>query len=868
MNGRRLICWALLLCVTLPYTAVAQPWTAEPMDWPFWRGPEQNGISREKNLPDSIDPTGDFLKWAKPELACRTTPIVMDGKIFIIANDAPGTIHEQEKVVCADAETGEVLWENKFNVFLADVPNTRVGWASVVGDPASGQIFAQGVCGLFRCIDGSTGKTVWEHSLAEEFGALNTYGGRTNFPIVHEDMVIISAVVIGWGEMAKPAHRFIAFDKREGQPVWFEQTRLLPYDTTYSTPIITRLNGQTAIVFGSGDGGVHAFQLRTGKKIWTYNVSKRGINTTPVVAENGVVICGHSEENLDSTTIGALFALDGNQTGDITKTGVLWKQEGWTVGKTAPMIIDGRVYSVGDYGNLRVNDLQSGQEIFTMKIGTQGRSSPLYADGKIYICSTNRGFVLKPTAEGLKTIEQFRFPRDKVLGSEEVLGSPIASHGKIYLPTTQHLYCFQKPDAAAPQADPIQEPPPEINDKAAGPGYLQIVPVEALMKPGQKQEYHIRLYTKNGLYLKNIPASDVEFTIDGPGTISESKKSPGAYLYTCDDETPHIAAVITAKYKELTNRARIRIVPDIKPELPPWNIDFSRGNIPISWVGLRYRNVHIDFDFYEKLNKENPDAAQLYLYLQSEFINNDTDKLSYDNATPRRTLDKLYIFRGIVDKVAGLEDAEKFLNPGLDKLVAEKFLSEYSWKNEPAKGVVFTTSRGPRQDTGNIVMLKITTIPLGTRSQGWMGHIDCDNYTIQTDAMGAIKDGKMPDIGVIAQRYRLEIRGASQEIVLYSWYAHEERYKKQPFKWEPNVWYTLKLSASHEMRDGESVAILNGKVWPRDEPEPDDWTITWEDSPANEIGSPGLFGNAKDAEIFYDNIIVTSNAKASPNAAE
>jgi hypothetical protein len=165
-------------------------------------------------------------------------------------------------------------------------------------------------------------------------------------------------------------------------------------------------------------------------------------------------------------------------------------------------------------------------------------------------------------------------------------------------------------------------------------------------------------------------------------------------------------------------------------------------------------------------------------------------------------------------------------------------------------------------------MLKITTIPLGTRSQGWMGHTDFDNYTIQTDAMGAIKDGKMPDIGVIAQRYRLEIRGASQEIVLYSWYAHEERYWKQPFEWKPDVWYTLKLSATHEMREGESVAILKGKVWPRDEEEPTEWTIKWEDSPANENGSPGLFGNAKDAEIFYDNIIVTPNAKGSPNAAE
>lgn len=154
MNGRRLVIGTLLTCLVLPVTVFAQPWTADEMDWPFWRGPEQNGISREKNLPDSINPKGDSLKWAKPELGSRSTPIVMNGKLYVIKNKNQGTEREIEEVVCADAETGEILWENEFNVFLSDVPNTRVGWSSVVGDPATDHVFALGVCGLFRCIDG------------------------------------------------------------------------------------------------------------------------------------------------------------------------------------------------------------------------------------------------------------------------------------------------------------------------------------------------------------------------------------------------------------------------------------------------------------------------------------------------------------------------------------------------------------------------------------------------------------------------------------------------------------------------------------------------------------------------------------------
>ena len=57
----------------------------------------------------------------------------------------------------------------------------------------------------------------------------------------------------------------------------------------------------------------------------------------------------------------------------------------------------------------------------------------------------------------------------------------------------------------------------------------------------------------------------------------------------------------------------------------------------------------------------------------------------------------------------------------------------------------------------------------------------------------------------------------------------------------------------------KKVAVLQGKVWPRGTEEPKEWTITWEDEPGNVTGSPGLFGNAKDAEVFFDNVKVTQN---------
>ena len=236
------------LLLSLSSTAFAQEKkVADPLDWPYWRGPEMNGISREKGLPDTWTPDGENQLWKSAELGTRSTPIVMNGKLFTLVRHNPGTKEEAEKVVCVDAATGDKKWESVFNVFLSDVPDTRVGWSSVVGDPQTGDVFALGVCGYFQCLDGKTGKTKWSHSLSEEFGLLTTYGGRTNFPIVFENLAIISGVVIGWGDMAKPAYRILAFDKRNGQCVWFTSTRLFPADTTYSAPVTTVIDRKSVV---------------------------------------------------------------------------------------------------------------------------------------------------------------------------------------------------------------------------------------------------------------------------------------------------------------------------------------------------------------------------------------------------------------------------------------------------------------------------------------------------------------------------------------------------------------------------------------------------------------------------------------------
>src|SRR5262249_52476655 len=102
----------------------------------------------------------------------------------------------------------------------------------------------------------------------------------------------------------------------------------------------------------------------------------------------------------------------------------------------------------------------------------------------------------------------------------------------------------------------------------------------------------------------------------------------------------------------------------------------------------------------------------------------------------------------------------------------------------------------------------------------------------------------------------------TQQLRLLSWDALPRVDHSIAYPWKPGVWYRFKLKV--EVRDGK--AFVSGKVWPRDQQEPADWTIKFEGPAPNREGSPALYGfaagiqeNAPGAEVFYDNVSVTPN---------
>jgi hypothetical protein len=162
-----------------------------------------------------------------------------------------------------------------------------------------------------------------------------------------------------------------------------------------------------------------------------------------------------------------------------------------------------------------------------------------------------------------------------------------------------------------------------------------------------------------------------------------------------------------------------------------------------------------------------------------------------------------------------------------------------------------------RNVEGNNLLVKITTIPKGTRSRASFGPSDLHDYTIQADMLPFEMDGKQPDMGLIAQGYTFECSGERNEMVINSWISHDKRYfTEKPFTMKPGSWYTLKLQAANV--DGKTV--LKAKVWLKADKEPAEWSLELTDPQPNKTGAPGMFGNATNAEVFIDNVLVTPNS--------
>ncbi|MEM8680386.1 MAG: PQQ-binding-like beta-propeller repeat protein [Planctomycetota bacterium] len=735
----------IVALMLLPVTSLAAN------EWTNWRGPEKNGVSRETNLPSDLED----VMWMRKDVSCRSTPIVMNDKVYAVSRIGEGA-DEQERVICMDAQTGDTVWEHRFGIFFTPIVSIRLGWTVPFGDKETGNVYAHGTQGLLFCFDGDTGEVKWQKSLTEEFGRITGYGGRVTSPIVEGDLVIISMISSNWGAQGGGGVRFLAFDKHNGDLVWWSTTGIRPSNTYRCVPVVTTINGQRILVSGGGDGNLHAFQVHTGKKLWSFEFGNGAMNPSPVVDGN-LLYAAHGEEIPGRATVGRVACLDIGG----AEPKIVWEKDGIEFKYPSPLLEGGKLFLPDRQGRLYCFDAKTGERLWRAKFGRNCTGSPAYGDGKIYLSSVHGWFHILDANNKGKRISRKRFQPADPKFDVEVQGSAAIANGCVYFGTTEEFYCLGKYNPVSVEIPKQPAVPP--NDPSGEPAQLQVIPAEVTVQAGDRVDFTAKLFDTNGQFIRATPvALELAAMKPGPGlgkdvTLPVLRGEIDGASFTAPEISGGQSGALVATAGDLQARVRVRQVPTL-----PYREDFEStgpGLIPGGWTNTQLRYV--------------------------------TTKL----------------------------------------------------------------------DDGNTVLMKTARIavPFYRQWYAFIGTPDMSGYTVSADVMGEEVRDNLPNMGVTAQRYILQMVGNEQQLRLSAWDAIPRVAEEVDFAWQPDTWYQLKLTV--EM-DGDQARVM-GKAWKKGEAEPEEWTVELVDDNPNRSGPPGLYGSALGIQppkpgtpIYYDNILV------------
>jgi outer membrane protein assembly factor BamB len=726
--------------IAIAFGCLALASSAHGAEWPYWRGPHGNNVSTETGLPSAWTRDGQNQVWRDATWIGRSTPAVFDGRACA-SGRAGGRL---ETVACWDARDGRKLWERRFPVYNTTIPYTRVGWASVTGDPETGHLYAQNGDGHLFCLD-REGKTVWERRLGEELGRVSGYGGRTHTVLIDEDRVLLSVVGAAFGDLAALRQRYVAMDKRDGRVLWINTPNNVNVEdfNNQSNAIVAELGGRRLVIGGGADGWLYAIDSRTGESVWRFHFSQKSLNA-PVTVVGTTVYAVSDGEPVDESFLGQIVAINGIGSGDITATNRLWHTDAIMAGFAAPVhdAASDRLYVVDNSANLYALDAKTGRKLYEANVGTVGRGTPLLADGKLYVTEVNGTLaIVKPHADRFEMLDTDRLTMAEGRQTE-LWGSIAAAYGRLYFMAEDGVYCVgdpQKPfGGPAPGKGPAPAAKP-ITAAAGEPASILLVPAEAQIRSGDELAFEIHAFDAKGNRLGTLPAASATFTLEGlKGGVANGRFRADAAAGAQGGRIK-----VGAGGKEAVSR--VRVYPPL-----PWSEDFEAGKVPSHWVSA--------------------------------------GRFSIGEAPEGKTLHKA-----------------------------------------PA--------------------------PVGlNRSTALIGPADMRGYTIEVELKGQKRGRRSPDIGLVNAGYTLDLQGNHQRLQVRSWASELEFSKQIDFAWEFDTWYRMKLRVDQQ----GGTALVRGKVWKKGDPEPEAWTISYDDPSGIAAGAPGVYADSP-TDVDMDNLKVVVN---------
>lgn len=289
------------------------------------------------------------------------------------------------------------------------------------------------------CLDTKTGKVLWQRTDL----VCNHYRGAGSSPIRWGNLLIMNFD-------GSDLQYITALDKDTGKTVW-KTDRSIDFkdldaagkirdegDTrkAFATPHVATIAGKP-VLLSSGAKAHYAYEPQTGKELWRFEErAQHSASTRPVLQGDLVYL-------LTGFSKGQLLALKLPQVNDPAHPQVLVEENlAWRIKKGVPnkpslLLVKGLLFMIDDGGIAACVDPATGQEIWKQRIQGNYSAAPVYADGRIYVCS-EEGKCSVFAAE-----REFKLLAENQLANG-VMAAPAISGKALYIRTKTDLYRIEE----------------------------------------------------------------------------------------------------------------------------------------------------------------------------------------------------------------------------------------------------------------------------------------------------------------------------------------------------------------------------------------------------------------------------------------
>ena len=408
--------------------------TAAPSDadWPQWRGPNRDGISKETGLLKTWPKGGPTLLWTFEKTGLGYSSFSVVGDVLYTMGAVDEANGNQEFVLAVDHATGKELWRTPIGAFY---PNRWGGGPRGTPTLDGDRLYSLGGNGDLACLSRDGGKVVWQKNLKKDFkGQMMSGWGYSESVLIDGDNLICTP--------GGPEGTIVALSKATGETVW--RSTDLKDPAAYASLIVAEVGGVRQYITMTNKGVV-GVRARDGKLLWSNPVGANptAVIPTPVFYKDHVFVTSHYGAGCGLVRL--------TPDGDGTKAEKVYANK-------AIMNHHGGVIRVGEYvyghtdsgggGWVALEFLKSdkadGPEPASKFRFDKG--SAVYADGSMYLFGQSKGEVVKVVPSPDEWTEQGRFTIPKTDPSRSPSGGvwahPVVAHGKLFLRDQNYLFCY------------------------------------------------------------------------------------------------------------------------------------------------------------------------------------------------------------------------------------------------------------------------------------------------------------------------------------------------------------------------------------------------------------------------------------------